>query len=227
MRVLISYRRDAEEAQRPEPRILLQAMTLIKICGITNLADALDAVNTGADALGFNFYRPSPRYIDPAKAREIIDQLPQHVFKVGVFVNEASLIAIANDAGINALQLHGDESPEYCSKLKGWLIVKTLPVDDKFDPNKWREYEVDAIMLDAKHPTLRGGTGQVIDWTLARSVQEMGAKVVLAGGLSPENVLEAITAVRPYAVDACSLLENVPGKKDQEKVRAFIRTIRR
>ena len=202
-------------------------MTLIKICGITNLTDALNAVDTGADALGFNFYLPSPRYIAPAKAREIIDQLPPNVLKVGVFVNEPSLISIANDAGINALQLHGDESPEYCSKLKGWFVVKTLPVDDKFDPKKWREYQVDAIMLDAKHPNLRGGTGQVIDWTLARSVQDMGAKVVLAGGLSSENVREAITAVSPYAVDACSALESGPGRKDQKKVSAFIQTIRK
>ena len=201
-------------------------MTLIKVCGITNLTDALNAVDAGADALGFNFYRPSPRYIDPAKAREIIDQLPQNVLKVGVFVNEGSLISIADDAGINALQLHGDESPEYCSKLEGWFVVKTLPVDEKFDPEKWRAYEVEAIMLDAKHPSLRGGTGQVIDWTLARSVRDMGARVVLAGGLSSENVREAITAVNPFAVDACSALESKPGLKDQQKVSAFIQTIR-
>ena len=201
-------------------------MTLIKVCGITNLTDALSAVSAGADALGFNFYRPSPRYIDPAKAREIIDQLPQNVLKVGVFVNEESLISIADDAGINALQLHGDESPEYCSKIEGRFVVKTLPVDEKFDPEKWRAYEVEAIMLDAKHPSLRGGTGQVIDWTLARSVRDMGARVVLAGGLSSENVREAITAVNPFAVDACSALESKPGLKDQQKVSAFIQTIR-
>ena len=202
-------------------------MTLIKICGITNLTDAVSAVNGGADALGFNFYRPSPRYIEPAKARAIIDQLPENVLKVGVFVNEESLISIATDSGVNALQLHGDETPEYCSKLKGLFVIKTLPVDEHFDPKKWLEYEVDAIMLDAKHPNLRGGTGQVIDWTLARVVHDMGARVVLAGGLSPENVSEAITAVNPYAVDACSALESVPGKKDQQKVSAFIQTIRK
>jgi phosphoribosylanthranilate isomerase len=201
-------------------------MTLIKICGITNLRDALDALNAGADALGFNFYRPSPRYIEPAKAREIIEQLPENVLKVGVFVNDESLSSIAQDSGVNALQLHGDESPEYCSRLKSWFVIKTLPVDEHFDPKKWLEYEVDAIMLDAKHPNLRGGTGQVIDWTLARVVQDMGARVVLAGGLSPLNVSEAITAVNPYAVDACSALESVPGKKDKQKVSAFIQTIR-
>jgi phosphoribosylanthranilate isomerase len=201
-------------------------MTLIKICGITNLTDARDALSAGADALGFNFYRPSPRYIEPATAREIIEQLPEKVLKVGVFVNEESLISIAKDSGVNALQLHGDESPESCSRLKGWFVIKTLPVDEHFDPKKWLEYEVDAIMLDAKHPNLRGGTGQVIDWTLARAVQDMGARVVLAGGLSPMNVSEAITAVNPYAVDACSALESVPGKKDKQKVSAFIQTIR-
>jgi phosphoribosylanthranilate isomerase len=201
-------------------------MTLIKICGITNLTDALMAVSAGADALGFNFYRPSPRYIDPARAREIIDQLPEKVIKVGVFVNEESLTSIAEESGIDALQLHGDESPEFCSSLDGWFVIKTLPVDDQFDSNKWLDYQVDAIMLDAKHSTLRGGTGQVIDWSLAQTVQQMGARLVLAGGLSPDNVGQAIRAVKPYAVDACSALESSPGKKDEQKVRAFIEAIR-
>jgi len=201
-------------------------MTLIKICGITNLTDALHAVHAGADALGFNFYHPSPRYIEPSKAREIIDKLPQSVLKVGVFVNEEAVLSIANEAGVNALQLHGDETPEYCSKLKNWFVVKTLSVDEKFEAQKCLEYEVDAIMLDAKHPNLRGGTGQVIDWSIARSIQQLGVKVILAGGLSPENVQEAIKVVKPYAVDACSALESDPGKKDQQKVSTFIQTIR-
>jgi phosphoribosylanthranilate isomerase len=201
-------------------------MTLIKICGITNLTDALHAVHAGADALGFNFFRPSPRYIEPSKAREIIDQLPENTLKVGVFVNEDSLISIAEDSGVNALQLHGDETPENCSRLKRWFVVKTFSVDEKFDVQRCLEYEVDAIMLDAKHPNLRGGTGQVIDWSIARSIQEMRVKVVLAGGLSPENVQEAINMVKPYAVDACSSLENEPGRKDQQKVSTFIQTIR-
>ena len=201
-------------------------MTLIKICGITNLTDALHAVHAGADALGFNFYHPSPRYIEPSKVREIIDKLPQNVLKVGVFVNEEAVLSIANEAGVNALQLHGDETPEYCSKLKNWFVVKTLSVDEKFEAQKCLEYEVDAIMLDAKHPNLRGGTGQVIDWSIARSIQQLGVKVILAGGLSPENVQEAIKVVKPYAVDACSALESDPGKKDQQKVSTFIQTIR-
>jgi len=201
-------------------------MTLIKICGITNLTDALHAVHAGADALGFNFYHPSPRYIEPSKAREIIDKLPQNVLKVGVFVNEEAVLSIANEAGVNALQLHGDETPEYCSKLKNWFVVKTLSVDEKFEAQKCLEYEVDAIMLDAKHPNLRGGTGQVIDWSIARSIQQLGVKVILAGGLSPENVQEAIKLVKPYGVDACSALESDAGKKDQQKVSTFIQTIR-
>ena len=204
----------------------LQTMTLIKICGITNLTDALHAVDAGADALGFNFYGPSPRYIEPSKAREIIDQLPENLLKVGVFVNEDSLISIAEDSGVNALQLHGDETPEYCSRLKDWFVVKTLSVDEEFDAQRCLAYKVDAIMLDAKHPKLRGGTGQVIDWYMARTIQQMGVKVILAGGLSSENVEEAIKVVEPYAVDACSALENKPGKKDRQKVSAFIQTIR-
>ena len=202
-------------------------MTLVKICGITNLTDALNAVTAGADALGFNFYRPSSRYVDPAKARQIIERLPETIVKVGVFVNEEAVVSIAEDSGINGVQLHGDETPEYCARLKGKFVIKTLPVDEEFDVKQWLDYVVDAIMLDAKHPHLRGGTGQIIDWTIARTVREMGAKVILAGGLSPENVGEAISAVNPYGVDTCSALEKAPGKKDRAKVDAFIAAVRR
>ena len=206
-------------------------MTLVKICGITNLDDALAAVAAGADALGFNFYKPSPRYLSPQHAREIIEQLPESVLMVGVFVNEESpdaVRSIANEAGIRALQLHGDESPEYCRDLAGnYYVIKTFAVSDTFDVLTANPYEVEAIMLDTKHNTLRGGTGRVFDWSVAQRVASTIPKLFLAGGLSPENIENAVEIVRPYAVDACSALEDRPGKKNHERMRVFVNTVRR
>jgi len=206
-------------------------MTLIKICGITNLDDALAAVEAGADALGFNFYKPSPRYLSPQHAREIIEQLPESVLMVGVFVNEESpdaVRSIANEAGIRALQLHGDESPEYCRDLAGnYYVIKTFAVSDTFDVQTANPYEVEAIMLDTKHNTLRGGTGRVFDWSVAQRAATTIPKLFLAGGLSPENIENAVEIVRPYAVDACSALEDRPGKKNHDRMRVFVNTVRR
>lgn len=203
-------------------------MTLVKICGITNLADALAAVDAGADALGFNFYPRSPRYIPPANAREIIDQLPDAVWKVGVFVNEElqSVLHILAQAELSAAQLHGDESPDYCSELKATYVIKAFGARENLDLNT---YEVDAIMLDTKDDLLRGGTGRVFDWSIAQRARESMKsvpKLFLAGGLSPENVADAIATVRPYAVDACSSLEQAPGKKDHQRMRAFVEAVR-
>jgi phosphoribosylanthranilate isomerase len=202
----------------------------IKICGITNLEDALCAVESGADALGFNFYRRSPRYISPADARLIIERLPAMVMSVGVFVNESvpeQVARIADVAGLTAVQLHGDESPEYCSALKGCFTIKALSAKGDFNPQVVRDYQTDAIMLDAYAKDARGGTGRVIDWELAGRVRELVPRLFLAGGLSPENIADAIAAVDPFAVDACSSLERAPGKKDQKLVRAFITAARR
>jgi phosphoribosylanthranilate isomerase len=205
-------------------------MTLIKICGITNLDDALAALAAGADALGFNFYKPSPRYITPRRAREIVEQLPETLLTVGVFVNEESpdaLRSIAKEAGIRALQLHGDESPEYCHELAAdYYVIKTFAVSDTFDVQAAQAYEVEAIMLDTKHDTLRGGTGRVFDWSLAQKAASMIPKLFLAGGLSPENIENAVEIVRPFAVDACSALEDTPGKKNHARMRVFINTVR-
>ena len=200
-------------------------MTLVKICGITTLADAMVAVEAGADALGFNFYRPSPRYIRPENAREIIDRLPESILKVGVFVNEdvESVARIATEANLSAVQLHGDESPEYCHELAGQYVIKVFRAGDGVDVET---YGVDAIMLDTKDDLLRGGTGRVFDWSIAQRTNDSTPKLFLAGGLSPENVAEAITTVRPYAVDACSSLEESPGRKDHTRVRAFVKAVR-
>ena len=203
-------------------------MTVVKICGITNLDDALAAVAAGADALGFNFYKPSPRYITSQHAREIIEQLPETLLTVGVFVNEepAAVRAIAGEAGLRAVQLHGDESAEYCRQLADYYVIKTFAVSDTFDVQAADEYKVEAIMLDTKHNSLRGGTGRVFDWSVAQQAALMIPKLFLAGGLSPENVQNAVEIVRPFAVDACSALEDRPGKKNHERVRVFINTVR-
>lgn len=204
-------------------------MVFIKICGITNLDDALGAIDAGADALGFNFYRPSPRYISPDDARKIIEQLPAHVLNVGVFVNEPSpgaVTDIANAAGVRGVQLHGDESPEYCDGIKNLYVIKALRVDSEFSSLKALDYKTDAVLLDAFSPALAGGTGEVFDWSLARERDSRWPKLFLAGGLSPENVREAIETVGPYGVDACSCLESTPGVKDQNRVTAFITAAR-
>lgn len=200
-------------------------MTLVKICGITNLADARAAVDAGADALGFNFYRPSPRYISPPDARKIIDQLPHSVLKVGVFVNEGlhSVMHITAEAGLSAVQLHGDETPEYCRELAGTYVIKAFGADNNLHVEA---YDVDAIMLDTKDDLLHGGTGRTFDWSIAQRTNQSVPKLFLAGGLSPENVAKAIATVRPYAVDACSSLEERLGKKNHERMSVFVKAVR-
>ena len=203
-------------------------MTFVKLCGITNLEDALMCIEAGADALGFNFYLPSPRYIEPRAVRKIIDHLPSHILTVGVFVNQEtpeSVEDIATESGVGALQLHGDESPDYCRALGGRFVIKVLAVNDDFKAEDALAYDVQAIMLDA-FDRKRGGTGRVIDWPLARRTRELVPKLFLAGGLSSENVDAAILAVAPYGVDACSSLESSPGKKDAAHVRAFVNKVR-
>ncbi len=203
-------------------------MTLVKICGITTLDDALAAVDAGADALGFNFYARSPRYLSPANAREITNHLSPSIMKVGVFVNHElqSVLAIASEAHLTAVQLHGDESPEYCRQLEQTFVIKAFGARYDLDLSA---YAVDAIMLDTKDDLLRGGTGRVFDWSIAQHARESVksvAKLFLAGGLSPENVAEAIATVKPYAVDACSSLECSPGKKNHARMRAFVNAVR-
>jgi len=208
-------------------------MTFIKICGITNIDDARAAVAAGADALGFNFYKPSPRYIAPPAAREIVEQLPSSILTVGVFVNEdspESVKKIASVAGVTAFQLHGDESPAYCRELSDRYVIKTLTVSGDFDIQMVQDYArargVNAIMLDTRDNNLRGGTGRVFDWSVAIEVNKVVPKLFLAGGLSPENISEAIELVRPYGVDACSALEDTPGIKNHERMRAFVELAR-
>jgi len=203
-------------------------MALVKICGITNLDDALAAVDAGADSLGFNFYLRSPRYITPETAAKIIDRLPAEVLTVGVFVNE-DLDAVektASAAGISALQLHGTESPEYCKALKGRYLIKVFATSGEFKPETVLDYDVQAIMLDAFDKKTFGGTGKLSNWSIARKTRDLFPRLFLAGGLSAENVGEAIDRVNPYAVDACSLIERAPGRKDHVRMHAFVAAVR-
>lgn len=202
-------------------------MTLVKICGITNLEDALVSVKFGADALGFNFYEKSPRYILPEKARGICAELPPGVLKVGVFVNESldKITEIAELVSLNAIQLHGDETPEFVGEAKARFsgeIIKALRVSKDFTPEDVLRFDADAILLDSFSRREYGGTGETFDWELAKKVGELIPKMYLAGGLSVENIADAIIRVRPFAIDACSLLEKEKGRKDSQKVRDFI-----
>lgn len=221
------FRRASRRLNSKRVVALRKKMTKVKICGITNLEDALLSVKFGADALGFNFYAKSPRYILPKDAREIIEKLPNEVLKVGVFVNESldKIAKIAETAKLNALQLHGEETPEFAKELKlktGLEIIKAFRVSPEFQPQDVLKYEVDAILLDAYNPKEHGGTGETFDWEIAKKVQEIFPKMYLAGGLSGNNLMKLLRKFQPFAVDACSLLEKEKGKKDETKLRRFL-----
>ncbi len=205
-------------------------MTKVKICGITNLEDALLSAKFGADALGFNFYRESLRYISADAARKIIDDLPKGVLKVGVFVNEdlEKIVQTAITANLDAIQLHGEETPEFASKLKsktGLEIIKAFRVGKDFKTEDFFEYEVDAILLDAYSPKGHGGTGETFDWEIAKKVKELFPKLYLAGGLDANNVADAINSVEPFAVDVCSGVEKAKGVKSRSKLKVFISNV--
>ena len=200
-----------------------------KICGITNIEDARVAVTAGADALGFLLYRKSPRYVDPMMIQQIVAQLPPFILPVGVFVNEEIKIVrdLMDTCGLALAQLHGDESATYCRELRR-PVLKALRLKDRSTFVALAEFqariEVRGFVLDALSEEAYGGTGQVVDWGLARQAAQ-AATVILAGGLTPENVGQALRAVQPYGVDVSSGVEVTPGKKDHEKVRAFLRAV--
>ena len=202
-------------------------MVRIKICGITNLEDALLAAELGAHALGFIFYAKSPRRLEPEAAREIIRQLPPLVLSVGVFVNEEAAVVreLAARVGLDWVQLHGQESPEYCRSL-GRRVLKGFRIKDEDSLQELPAYRgaVQALLLDTYKQGQTGGTGEAFDWELAVRAKEYGP-IVLAGGLTAANVAQAVAAVRPQAVDVASGVEAAPGKKDPEKLRAFFRAV--
>ena len=199
-------------------------MTKIKICGITNLDDALLAADLGADALGFIFYAKSPRSISPEAAREIIAGLPPFVLTVGVFVDEPleTVQAIAATARLDWVQLHGSEPPDYCAALDR-NVMKVISVADINSLRAMAAYQgvVRALLLDTHKVGAKGGTGEVFDWSLAVRAKQYGP-IVLAGGLNPDNVAAAVYTVAPAAVDVASGVEAAPGLKDPARLRAFI-----
>jgi phosphoribosylanthranilate isomerase len=200
----------------------------VKVCGITNYDDAVMALEAGADALWFNFYAQSPRYIDPVQARSIIRKLPPFAVNVGLFVNQESpdeVSAIASRAGVQAIQLHGDESPDYCLCLPGWTLIKALRIGSGPLEEHLERYPVQAFLLDSRDDAAFGGTGKAFDWERARELRTV-RPLILAGGLQPGNVREAILRVRPYALDVCSGVERAPGKKDPQRLTSFMNEVR-
>jgi len=199
----------------------------VKICGITNLEDAVAAVAAGCDALGFVFFKKSPRYIPPEKARAIIAELPAGMLKVGIFVNpkEESARRIARFCKLDLLQFHGQESAQFCRRFKGYKIIKAFRVRDKIDLKKILKYQTFAYLFDTLVRSKPGGTGKKFDWGLLRYLKEIKQPIFLSGGLNAQNVKRAIQAGRPDWVDVSSSLEVRPGKKDRSKIRKFMRVI--
>ena len=194
---------------------------LVKICGITRLNDARHAVACGVDALGFVFWPKSPRYIAPERAVEIIAALPAHVTTVGVFVNESvdGIRAIVEGTGIGVVQLHGDETPDYASSLgrpvwRAFTVERAEAMSSAWPPDTM-------VLVDASDPVRRGGTGVKVDWRRAAGIAR-AHRIVLAGGLTPENVVEAIETVGPYGVDVSSGVEDSPGVKNVDKIERFL-----
>ena len=198
----------------------LKPRVKVKICGMTSLEDALMAVGFGADAVGFIFYRKSPRFITEKIVKSI--SLPPFVSRVGVFVDESAdrINRIADACQLDTVQLHGDESPAFCRKIRA-RVVKAIRLRDAQSLELMPRYEVDGFLLDAYSESLHGGTGKTCDWGLVRRARKFGP-VILAGGLNPANIDEAVAKVQPYGVDVCSGVEKIPGKKDRVKVRDFI-----
>lgn len=199
----------------------------IKICGITNLEDAICAVESGADAIGFIFYRQSTRHIEPKTAREIIKNLPQHIARVGVFVNQNphEIKDIFSRCGLTMIQLHGDESPEYCFQFPVTTLIKAASPTSEDDLDILKRYSVKAILMDTRADGQYGGTGKKCNWSLAARIKSQHP-LILAGGLTETNIREAIRMASPDAVDLNSGVEQFPGKKDPMKIKNVIKLIR-
>jgi len=198
----------------------------VKICGITNLDDARAAVDAGADALGFNFWRPGRRYMAPERVAEIAAALPVYVWRVGVFVDEEprEILRVAGEAGLTAVQFHGSEAPLVLEAIGGFTKLKAFRIGEQFRPDALASYRADAFLLDGAGAA-PGGNGVAFDWERAIAAKPYG-RIVLAGGLTPENVGEAVRRVRPWGVDVASGVESGPGRKDPGKMERFVRAAR-
>ena len=204
-------------------------MVKVKICGITNLEDALNSVRAGCDALGFVFYKQSPHYITPQKAKQIIKKLPKDIIKVGVFVNakEETIRHIAKFCGLDILQFHGNEYPEFCQRFKGGKIIKAFRIKDKIDLLKILRYKTFAYLFDTFIKSKPGGTGRKFNWELLKDLEDIKRPIFLSGGLNEKNIKEALESVHPAWVDVSSSVEIKPGKKDYKKIRKFIKATRK
>ncbi|MBU0549266.1 MAG: phosphoribosylanthranilate isomerase [Candidatus Omnitrophica bacterium] len=200
-------------------------MVKVKICGITNLEDALYSLEQGADALGFVFYKKSPRYIKPEQAKAIIKKLPRGVKKVGVFVNakEASIKKIAASLRLDILQFHGNESRVFCRKFRRFKVIKAFRLKDKISPVDITDYEVWAYLFDTYAKNKFGGTGKQFNYSCLSGLGALGKTIFLAGGLNQRNVSKALKLFPASWVDASSSLEKYPGKKDKAKLKKFIK----
>jgi len=198
----------------------------VKICGMTNLKDVKVAVDGGVDAVGFIFYKKSPRSVTMQVVREIVLELPPFVDSVGVFVNETAeqINKIADHCKLDRVQLHGDESPAFCKKIRR-RVIKVIRVKDIQSLKKLSDYPVSSFLLDTFSEDQYGGTGKVFDWNLAYSAKKYGP-IILAGGLTPINVRQAIQRIQPYGVDVCSGVESQPGIKDHKKMQAFLKNVK-
>jgi phosphoribosylanthranilate isomerase len=197
-------------------------MTKVKICGITSVDDAQVAVDAGADLIGLIFYPPSPRYVTPQQAQAIVARVPAHIETVAVFANEnmQTVMRIAQESGVQIVQLHGTESPAMCQQVTQ-RVIKTFRLTAQVQPEMMAQYTVEAFLIEGFHADYYGGGGAQADWPRAAQLHPYG-RIILAGGLTPTNVQEAIRTVQPYAVDVCSGVEATPGKKDWDKVRTFV-----
>jgi phosphoribosylanthranilate isomerase len=201
----------------------------IKICGVTNANDARACAELGADMIGFNFYRESPRYIEPAIVRRIVDALPARTCAVGVFVDAdpTEIRKLAKTANVRCVQLHGHTTPESCRELaQEFRVIRALSTDTRFTPEHTAAFPDCDVLIDAYHPKLRGGTGQMCDWSAARATLQFTRFLILSGGLNAQNVDRAIATVAPHAVDVCSGVESAPGVKDHRALEQFISAVR-
>jgi len=202
----------------------------IKICGVTNLNDAKACAELGAKMVGFNFYPKSSRYVEPKVVRPIIEAMPVRLCAVGVFVDAgpAQIRNTANAAGLRCVQLHGRTSPETCSELaREFRVIRAFATDPQFQPEEVALFGDCDVLVDAHHPSLRGGTGLTCDWLSARSTRSLSRFLILSGGLTEQNIGQAIAAVVPHAVDVCSGVERAPGVKDHQALQNFISAVRR
>jgi phosphoribosylanthranilate isomerase len=201
--------------------------TRIKVCGITNLEDAMLAAELGASAIGFIFAEGSKRRVTPSVVRRIVSKLPPFVTRVGVFVDVGlvELHATMDEARLNVVQLHGSESPEYAQKVR-YPVIKSFRPRPGFDLLALKAFDVHAFLFDTYAEDVRGGTGKTFDWNLVRGAHNHG-RIILSGGISSKNAAEAIRTLHPYALDVNSSVESVPGRKDQERLKDLLETVRR